>query len=47
MAGPQTEKEAAQMLGELHGDVTPLRVGSGALLAVLPKLKFPLCHSGG
>ena len=47
LAGPQTEKEAAQMLGELHGDVTPLRVGSGALLAVLPKLKFPLCHSGG
>ena len=46
-AGPQVEKEAAQVLGQLRGEVTPPRTGSGTPPAAPLKLKFPLRHSGG
>ena len=46
-AGPQVEKEAAQVLGQLRGEVTPLRTGSGTPSATPMKLKFLLRHSGG
>ena len=46
-AGPQAEKEAAQVLGQLHGEVTPPRAGSGAPPAALLKLKFSLRRRGG
>ena len=46
-AGPQVEKEAAQVLGQLCGEETPPRAGSGTPPAVPLRLKFPLRHSGG
>ena len=46
-ASPQAEKEAAQGLGQLHGEVTPPRTSSGAQPAVPLKLKFELRRSGG
>ena len=46
-AGPQAEKEAAQVLGQLRGEVTPPRTGSGTPPAAPLKLKFPLRRSGG
>ena len=46
-AGPQAEKEAAQVLGQLCGEVTPPRTGSGTPPAAPLKLKFPLRRSGG
>ena len=46
-AGPQVEKEAAQVLGQVHGEVTPPHTGSGTLLAAPLRLKFPLRGSGG
>jgi len=45
-AGPQAEKEAAQGLGQLHREVTPLRTSSGAQPAAPLKLKFSLRRSG-
>ena len=45
-AGPQAEKEAAQVLGQLRGEVTPPRTGSGTPPAAPLKLKFPLRCSG-
>ena len=45
--GPQVEKEAAQVLGQLHGEVTPPRASSGTPPTVPLRLKFPLRHSGG
>ena len=47
MASPQVEKEVAQMLGQLHGEVMPPYVGLGTLLAVQLRLKFLLRRSGG
>ena len=47
MAGPQTEKEAAQGLGQLRGEVMPPRTSSGAQPAAPLKLKFVLRRSGG
>ena len=46
-AGPQVEKEVAQVLGQLHGEVTPPRVSSGVPPAAPLKLKFSIRHSGG
>ena len=46
-AGPQVEKEAARVLGQMRGEVTPPRAGSGTPLVTLLRLKFPLRHSGG
>ena len=46
-AGPQAEKEAAQGLGQLRGEVMPLRTSSGAQPAAPLKLKLSLCRSGG
>ena len=46
-AGPQVEKEAAQVLGQLCREVTPPRVGSRTPPAAPPRLKFPLHRSGG
>ena len=46
-AGPQVEKEAAQVLGQLRGEVTPPRTGSRTPPAAPMKLKFLLRHSGG
>ena len=46
-AGPQAEKEAAQGLGQLCGEVMPLRTSSGAQPAAPLKLKFALRQSGG
>ena len=46
-AGPQAEKEAAQGLGQLRGEVTPPHTSSGAQPAVPLKLKFALPQSGG
>ena len=45
--GPQVEKEAAQVLGQLRGEVTPPRIGSGTPPTTPLKLKFPLHRSGG
>ena len=45
--GPQVEKEAAQVLGQLRGEVTPPHAGSGTPPAAPLRLKFPLRHSGG
>ena len=45
-AGPQVEKVAAQVLGQLCGEVTPPRASSGTLPAAPLKLKFPLRRSG-
>ena len=47
LAGPQVEKEAAQMLGQLRGEVTPPHAGSGTPPAAPLRLKFPLRRSGG
>ena len=46
-AGPQAEKEAAQGLGQLRGEVTPPRTSSRAQPAAPLKLKFALHRSGG
>ena len=46
-ASPRVEKEAAQGLGQLRGEVTPLHASSGTPPAAPLKLKFPLCRSGG
>ena len=46
-AGPQVKKEVAQVLGQLHGEVTPPRVSSGVPPAAPLKLKFSIRHSGG
>ena len=47
LAGPQVEKDAAQVLGQLRGEVTPPRASSGTPPAAPLKLKFPLRRSGG
>ena len=44
--GPQVEKEAAQVLGQLRGEVTSPRASSGTPPATPLKLKFPLRRSG-
>ena len=46
-AGPQVEKEVAQVLGQLRGEETPPRAGSGTLPAAPLRLMFPLRRSGG
>ena len=46
-AGPQVEKEAGRVLGQMRGEVTPLRAGSGTPPATPLRLKFPLRRSGG
>ena len=46
-AGHQAEKEAAQGLGQLRGEVMPPRTSSGAQPAAPLKLKFALRRSGG
>ena len=46
-AGPQVEKEAAQVLGQLHGEETPPRTGSETPPAAQLRLKFPKHRSGG
>ena len=46
-ASPQAEKEAAQGLGQLYGEVTPLRTSSGAQPALPLKLKFSRRRSSG
>ena len=46
-ARPQAEKEAAQGLGQLYGEVTPLRTSSKAQPAAPLKVKFALRWSGG
>ena len=46
-AGPQVEKEVAQVLGQLRGEVTPPCAGSGTPPAVPLRLKFPLRRSSG
>ena len=46
-AGPQVEKEAAQVLGQLCGEETPPRAGSGTPPAAPLRLKFPLRRSDG
>ena len=43
---PQAEKEAAQGLGQLRGEVMPSRTSSGAQPAAPLKLKFSLRRSG-
>ena len=45
--GPHVENEAAQVLGQLRGEVTPPRTGSGTPPAAPLKLKFPLHRSSG
>ena len=45
--GPQVEKEAAQVLGQLRGEETPPRAVSGTPPAAPLRLKFPLRRSGG
>src|SRR6185312_9069245 len=45
-AGPQAEKEVAQVLGQLRREVTPPRAKSGAPSAAPLKLKFSLRRSG-
>ena len=45
-AGPQVKKEAAQVLGQLRGEVTPPRASSGTPPAAPLKLKFPLRRNG-
>ena len=44
---PQAEKEAAQGLGQLCGEVTPPRTSSKAQPAAPLKIKFALRRSGG
>ena len=46
-AGPQAEKEVAQVLGQLRGEETPPRAVSGTPPAAPLRLKFPLRRSGG
>ena len=46
-AGPKAEKEAAQGLGQVGGEVTPPNTSSGAQPAAPLKHKFALCRSGG
>ena len=46
-AGPQVEKEVAQVLGQLHGEVMPPRAGSGTPPTAPLRLKFLLRRSGG
>jgi hypothetical protein len=46
-AGLQAEKEVAQGLGQLRGEVMPLRTSSGAQPAAPLKLKFSLRRSSG
>ena len=43
----QAEKEVAQVLGQLRGEVTPPRTGSRTPPSMPLKLKFPLRRSGG
>ena len=46
-ASPQVEKEAAQVLGQLRGEVTPPHASSGTPPAAPLRLKLPLRRSGG
>ena len=46
-SGPQVEKEAAQVLGQLCGKVVSPCASSGAQPAAPLRLKFPLRRGGG
>ena len=47
LTGPRVEEEAAQSLGQLHGEVASPRAGSGTPPAAPLRLRFPLRRSGG